>query len=70
MNTKHTVCIDKIEGEYDLHHKYSMIQVQLLLYSLYNGSDDEAETINDGVRVYPIQKFTRIVILWSKGSEE
>lgn len=26
-----TVCIDEIEGEYDLHYEYGVIQVQLLL---------------------------------------
>jgi hypothetical protein len=48
---KHTICIDEIEGEYNLHHEYSMIQVQLLLHGLYDGSDHETETINNGILV-------------------
>ena len=44
----------------------------MLLHGLYDGGDDETKTINDGILVYPIQKFTRIKIrvLWCKGSEE
>jgi hypothetical protein len=72
VDEEHTICIDEIEGEYDLHHEYGMIQVQQVLPGLYDGGDDEAETIDDGVLVYPIQKFVRIalIILWCEGSEE
>ena len=72
MDAKHTVCIDEIEGEYDLHHEYSMIQVQLLLHGFYDCGDDETQTINDGILVYSIQKFARVKtrILWCKSSEE
>lgn len=70
MDTKHTVIIDEIKGEYDLHHEYSMIQVQLLLNGLYDGGDDETETINDRILVYLIQKFTRILILWCQCSKK
>ena len=48
---KHTIRIDEIEGEYDLHHEYSMIQVQLLLYSLDYSGDDETEAINNRILV-------------------
>jgi hypothetical protein len=47
-----------------------MIQVQLLLHGLYDGGDDETETVYDGVLVYPIQKFIRTAILRCKSSEE
>ena len=50
-DAKHTVFIDKIKGKYDLHHENGMIKVQLLLYGLDYGGDDETETINNGVRV-------------------
>jgi hypothetical protein len=50
-DAKHTICIDEIEGEYNLHHENSMIQVQLLLNGLYDGGDNETETINDGILV-------------------
>ena len=43
---------------------YSMIQVQLILRGLYDGSDDETEAINDRTFVYPIQNFIRILIRW------
>jgi hypothetical protein len=67
VDTSHTVSIDKIKGEYDLHHENSMIKVQLLLYGLDYGGDDETETINNGILVYPIQKFFRILILRCQG---
>lgn len=70
MGTKHTVSIYEIEGEYNLHHEYGMVQIQLLLHGLYDGGDDETEAINDGIRVQPIQKFIGILILWCKGSEK
>lgn len=66
----HTVSIDEIKGEYDLHHENSMIKVQLLLYGLDYGGDDETETINNGILVYPIQKFTRVLILRCQGNKE
>jgi hypothetical protein len=49
-----------------------VIQVQLVLPGLHDSGDDEAETINDGILVYPIQEFIRIalLILWCEGSEE
>jgi hypothetical protein len=50
-DARHTICIDEIEGEYNLHHEYGMIQVQLLLHGLYDGRDDETETINNGILV-------------------
>ena len=70
MDTSHTVSIDEIKGEYDLHHENSMIKVQLLLYGLDYGGGDEAKTVNDGILVYPIQKFTRILVLWCQGNKE
>jgi hypothetical protein len=51
VETSHTVCKDEIEREYDLHHKNGMIKVQLLLYGLYDGGDDETETIDNGILV-------------------
>ncbi len=68
MDPSHTVSIDKIKGEYDLHHEYSVIKVQLLLYGLDYGGDDETKTINNGILVYPIQKFTRMVIRRCQGN--
>jgi hypothetical protein len=47
-----------------------MIKVQLLLYGLDYGGDDETETINNGILVYPIQKFTRILIFRCQGNKE
>jgi hypothetical protein len=47
-----------------------MIKVQLLLHGLDYGGDDETETINNGILVYPIQKFTRILILRCQGKKE
>jgi len=47
-----------------------MIKVQLLLYGLDDGGHDEAETINNGILVYPNQKFTRILILRCQGQKE
>ena len=68
--TSHTISIDKIKGEYDLHHENSMIKVQLLLHGLDHGGEDKTEAINNGILVYPIQKFNRIVILRCQGSKE
>lgn len=70
MDTNHTVSIDEIKGEYDLHHENSMIKVQLLLHGLDYGGDDETQTINNGILVYPIQKFARILILRCQGNKE
>ena len=70
MDTGHTVSKDEIKGEYDLHYENSMIQVQLILHGLDYGGDDETETINNGILVYPIQKFIRMVILRSQGKKE
>jgi hypothetical protein len=70
VDKSHTVSKDEIKGEYDLHHENSMIKVQLLLYGLDYGGDDETETINNGILVYPIQKFTRILILRCQGNKE
>jgi hypothetical protein len=47
-----------------------MIKVQLLLYGLDYGGDDKTETIKNGILVYPIQKFTRILILRCQGNKE
>ena len=70
MDVSHTVSIDKIKGEYDLHHKNGMIKVQLLLYGLDYGGDDETETIDNSILVYPVQTFTRILILRGQGNKE
>jgi hypothetical protein len=70
VDKSHTVSKDEIKGEYDLHHENSMIKVQLLLYGLDYGGDDETEAINNGILVYPIQKFTRILILRCQGNKE
>ena len=51
MDTSHTVSKDEIKGEYDLHHENGMIKVQLLLYGLDYGGDDETETIYNGILV-------------------
>lgn len=51
MDAGHTICKDKTEGEYDLHHEYGMIKVHLPLHGLYYGGDDETETIDNGIRV-------------------
>jgi hypothetical protein len=67
VDPSHTISKDKIKGEHDLHHENSMIKVQLLLYGLDYGGDDETETINNGIFVYPIQKFARILILRCQG---
>ena len=66
----HTVSIDEIKGEYDLHHENSMVKVQLFLHGLDYGGDDETETINNRILVYPIQKFTGILILRCQGNKE
>jgi hypothetical protein len=70
VDTNHTVSVDEIKGEYDLHHENSMIKVQLLLYGLDYGGDDETQTINNGILVYSIQKFARILILRCQGNKE
>lgn len=70
MDVSHTVSIDEIKGEYDLHHENGMIKVQLLLYGLDYGGDDETETIDNGILVYPSQKFTRILILRCQSNKE
>ena len=46
-----------------MHHTYSVIQVQLVLHRLYDGGNDEAEAVKDGIQVQPIQKFGRILVL-------
>ena len=51
VNTYHTIRIDKIEGEYDLHDEYSMIEIQLVLKGLNDCSDDETETIDNRIGV-------------------
>jgi hypothetical protein len=70
VDVSHTVSIDEIKGEYDLHHENGMIKVQLLLYGLDYGGDDETETIDNGILVYPSQKFTRILILRCQSNKE
>jgi hypothetical protein len=70
VDTSHTVSVDEIKGEYDLHHENSMIKVQLLLYGLDYGGDDETEAINNRILVYSIQKFTRMLILRCQGNKE
>lgn len=45
----HAICVDEIEGEYDLHDEYGMIQVQLVLYGLDYSGDNETETVEDSV---------------------
>ena len=47
-----------------------MIKVQLLLYGLDYGGDDETETVNNGILVYPIQKVTRVLIFRCQGNKE
>ena len=47
-----------------------MIQVQLPLHGLDYGGQEETETIDDGVLVYPTQKFFRVLILSCKDSDE
>ena len=47
-----------------------MIQVQLCLHGLDYAGQDETETIDDGVLVYPTQKFFRVLILSCKDSDE
>jgi hypothetical protein len=47
-----------------------MIKVQLLLYGLDYGNDDETETINNGAAVYLNQKMIRILILRCQGNKE
>ena len=65
-----TVSIDEIEGEYDLHHEYRMIQVQLLQQGLDDCGHDEGETVENGILVHPIQKFGRMFVLRCQGSKE
>jgi hypothetical protein len=47
-----------------------VIQVQLPLHGLDYGGQDETETVDDGVLVYPTQKFFRVLILSCKDSDE
>ena len=47
-----------------------MIQVQLASHSLYDGGDDETETIYDRILVYPVQKIIRILIFWCQCNKE
>lgn len=47
-----------------------MIQVQLPLDGLDNGREEDTETVNDGVLVYPTQKFFRVLILLRKDGGE
>ena len=53
-----------------MHHTYSVIQVQLILHRLYDGGNDKAETVKDGVQVQPIQKFCRVLVLGCKSSDQ
>jgi len=47
-----------------------MIQVQLVLHRLYDGGNDEAEAVNDGIQIQPIQKFGRVLVLWRKRGDQ
>ena len=47
-----------------------MIQVQRPLHGLDHGGKEETETVDDGVPVYPTQKFFRMLLLGCKDSEE
>jgi hypothetical protein len=53
-----------------VHHIYSVIQVQLILQRLDDGSNDEAETVKDGIYVQSIQKPCRVLVFWRKGSNK
>jgi hypothetical protein len=54
---EHTIYIDKIEVNVI---SIKNIEFQLVLLGPYDDGDDETEAINNGVFVYPIQKFTRM----------
>ena len=47
-----------------------MIQVQRPLHGLDYGGKEDTEAVDDGVLVYPIQKFFRVVLLSCKESDE
>ena len=46
-----------------MHHEYSMIQVQLSLYSLDEDSDDNCETIENCIHIELVQQFCCIFVL-------
>jgi hypothetical protein len=66
----HTEEKDDIEEKYDIHYDYCVIQVQLRLQGLdYSGKED-TETADDGILVYPTQKFFRGAFLSCKDSDK
>jgi hypothetical protein len=47
-----------------------VIQVQIRLQGLDYGGKEDTKTVDDGVLVYPNQKFFRVSLLWCSDSDE